>query len=158
MSQKASWWRPRGRPPQSVRAQSTVAAPAMSRSRSVPMSILRFAAPDRVPGPLQGREMPDATLQRFVDGGLTANERFELEEFLATRPDLQGRLEAYRSQVIALNAAFNAEEEPLPPGLLALSTRLSRRLATCRVIMTLSFVAIVTGLLLATELTLSAGL
>jgi len=129
---------------------------AMDRPRSV--ALLRPRSPDgAVPHDPREPQLSDAKLQGFVDGALTVKERLEVEDVLAIRPDIQQRLDAYRSQIVALNAAFNAGEEPLPLELAALSLRLRRRLAACRVTMMLGFVATVAILLLSAELMFSAG-
>ncbi len=93
----------------------------------------------------------EATLQAFVDGVLSPKERLDVEEFLAMRPDMEARVEAYRSQVVALNAAFNAEEDPLPASLAVLAARLKHRTATAYVTMLLGFIAILVILLLSAE-------
>ncbi len=76
----------------------------------------------------------EADLHAYIDGGLDPLKRTEVEAFLAARPQIARRVEAYRSQVVALNAAFGANERSLPPGLAALGSRYANAVVSTTVI------------------------
>ena len=52
--------------------------------------------------------------------------RVDIEAFLAAHPLIAERVEMYRSHIIAVNAAFGAREESLPPALAQLASRYAR--------------------------------
>jgi anti-sigma factor RsiW len=79
-------------------------------------------------------QISESKLHAYVDDALSEADRLNVEGFLAMRPDIAARIEAYRSQTIALHAAFNTGEEALPPSLADLSRRLVRARATSAVI------------------------
>lgn len=73
-----------------------------------------------------GSQISEAKLHAYVDDALSPAERLNVEGFLAMQPEIAQRIEAYRSQTIALHAAFNAGEDALPPSLAELSRRYGR--------------------------------
>jgi anti-sigma factor RsiW len=80
-------------------------------------------------------QISEAKLHAYVDGALGGADRLNVEAFLALRPDIAARVDAYRSQTVALHAAFaTGEEEGLPPSVADLTHRFSRARATSVVI------------------------
>jgi anti-sigma factor RsiW len=84
-------------------------------------------------------QISETKLHAYVDDALSETDRLNVEGFLAMRPDIAARIEAYRSQTIALHAAFNTGEEALPPSLADLSRRLVRA-RTASTVITLTLV------------------
>lgn len=57
----------------------------------------------------------EADLHAYVDGFLSAPRREEIESYIASRPEEQARVDAYREQNDALRALFNPVlDEPVP--------------------------------------------
>jgi anti-sigma factor RsiW len=62
--------------------------------------------------------IPEDDLHAFVDEALCAGRRIEVAKYLARRPDVSRRVDAYRRQRKELRAAFApVSEEPVPPEL-----------------------------------------
>ena len=65
----------------------------------------------------------EADLQAWVDGGLDAETRANIDAWLAENPDVARRLEAYARQNAALHEAFDPVlDEPVPARLLTAAT------------------------------------
>lgn len=75
---------------------------------------------------INGRVISEANLHAYVDGDLGPVDRIEVEAFLAAHAQIAKRVDAYRSQAIAVNAAFGAGDAPLPPHLARLGARYAR--------------------------------
>jgi anti-sigma factor RsiW len=94
-----------------------------------------------------GSPISEAKLHAYVDDALTPAERLNVEGFLAVQPEIARRIEAYRSQTIALHAAFNAGEELLPPSLADLSCRYARARAVSAIATLVLGIAGITAML-----------
>lgn len=79
---------------------------------------------------INGRPVSEADLHAYIDGGLGPLETMEVEAFLAGHPQIARRIEAYRSQVVAVNAAFGAGATSLPPALARLAARYARAVSS----------------------------
>lgn len=77
-----------------------------------------------------GGDISEADLHAYIDGGLGRAERIEVEAFLAAHPEIANRVDAYRSHLIAVNAAFRAGEPELPPQLADLAWRYARAVSS----------------------------
>jgi anti-sigma factor RsiW len=73
-----------------------------------------------------GCQISEADLHGYIDGDPTIASRVDIEAFLAAHPLIAERVETYRTHIIAVNAAFGAREDPLPPGLAQLASRYAR--------------------------------
>jgi anti-sigma factor RsiW len=73
-------------------------------------------------------------LHGYIDSDPTPTHRADLEAFLAAHPLIAERVEMYRSHIVAVNAAFGAGDESLPPALAQLASRYARAVAVSSVI------------------------
>lgn len=76
------------------------------------------------------RPISEPDLHGYIDGDLAAVDHLDVETFLAAHPLIAERVETYRSEIIAVNAAFRAGEKPLPPALAQLARRYTRAVRT----------------------------
>jgi len=102
----------------------------------------------RRPGPRTGQPPPDASARRgaarsavagcqiseadlhgYIDGDPVTPHAADLEAFLAAHPLIAERVETYRSHIVAVNAAFRAGDDSLPPALARLASRYARAVA-----------------------------
>ncbi len=72
------------------------------------------------------REVCEAGLHAYIDDELDAVARMEIEAVLADQDQIARLVEAYRSQVIAVNAVFHALDPSLSPELARLAGRYAR--------------------------------
>ena len=70
----------------------------------------------------------------YIDGDPAATCRADIEAFLAAHPLIAERVEMYRSHVVAVNAAFGADKDSLPPALAQLASRYARAVAASSMI------------------------
>lgn len=142
------WRRAHGR----ISARSSLAArlPIASASKT---SAARDAAPAEVADFDSARQISEADLHGYIDGDLgRATDDFDVEAFLAAHPLIADRLEAYRSQTVAVNAAFRAGEMSLPPPLAQLASRYARAVrASSRIGATLGVIGLVALLCVVAE-------
>lgn len=102
--------------------------------RDVESSARRRSRRDGGSAAVNGRRISEADLHAYVDGALEPQDRLGVEEFLAAHPPIARRVEAYRSQLVAVNSAFKAGEAPLPPPLAELSMRYARAVSSSAVV------------------------
>lgn len=77
-----------------------------------------------------GWQISEADLHSYIDGDPATPYAADLEAFLAAHPLIAERVETYRSHIIAVNAAFRAGDDSLPPALARLASRYARAMAT----------------------------
>ncbi|MBV8537130.1 MAG: hypothetical protein JO128_16140 [Alphaproteobacteria bacterium] len=97
---------------------------AGSRTRRPP----RRGAPDTA-----AWQISEPDLHGYIDGESAATAQADVEAFLAAHPLIADRVEAYRSHIVALNAAFGAGDDRLPPALAQLASRYARAVAASSV-------------------------
>lgn len=107
---------------------------------------------------LFGRHVDEADVQAYIDDALDPLDRMQVEAFLAGHGPVAGRVEAYRAQIVALNAAFRAGEAPLPPDLSRLAGCYARAVArTSQIGVALGVVGLVAILCMISETALGAA-
>jgi hypothetical protein len=107
---------------------------------------------------LFGRHVDEADLQAYIDDALDPVDRMQVEAFLADHGQIAGRVDAYRAQVVAINAAFRAGEAPLSPDLARLVGCYARAVArTSQIGGALGVVGLVAILCMISEAALGAA-
>ena len=76
------------------------------------------------------RLVSETDLHGYLDGDPDTSDRLDVDAFLAAHPLIAERVEAYRSHIVAVNAAFRAGEQSLPPALAQLASRYARAVRT----------------------------
>lgn len=76
-----------------------------------------------------GCQISEADLHGYIDGDPATPRAADLEAFLAAHPLIAERVETYRSHIVAVNAAFRAGDDSLPPALARLASRYARAVA-----------------------------
>lgn len=123
-----------GRSPASRCSRDVARLLRQSGERRRPASHGRVAGINEALAHINGQVISEADLHAYVDGNLGALDRIEVEAFLAAHPRIAKRVEAYRSQAIAVNAAFGAGDSPVPPRLARLGERYARALSWSTVV------------------------
>lgn len=132
---------------------ATVRFRTMIRTRRAAWLLRRSGAGDAA-----AREMCDAGLHAYIDDELDPVARMEIEAFLADHGDVARRVEAYRSQVIAVNAVFHAGDAAVPPDLARLAGRYARAVSrSVRIKAALGIVGLVAVLCMMSQAALGAA-
>ena len=97
---------------------------ASRRHTKEAIRLLGLGRLDRVAaGRTTGRRVSETDLHAYIDGRLAVPDQIDVEAFLAAHPAIASRVESYRSELIAVNAAFRGSETELPPPLARLACR-----------------------------------
>lgn len=101
----------------------TLRPPEKGVARPVP------ALADEAAGSSVAELISEADLHGYIDGEPATTRTADLEAFLAAHPLIAERVEAYRSHIVAVNAAFRGGDDTLPPGLAELASRYAHAVA-----------------------------